>query len=360
MWHSDFFAFCTALKPAELKAIKELSWARSLAAGAVLYSPGEPGNALYIITQGLVEAQFQKPRHGVNSEFLGRGDVIGDIEALLGIRRTQLVRAQETSSVHCFPRANFAELLRLVPSFYQYLCAQMAYRLLTERELALEQTQSLELSGRISNFDLTTIYQTVVSSGQTGELSIKHQNAEPLGAFYFESGRLCAGQFQHLVGEEAFWQLFLSDKLSGTFSFSVGKRPLANLIESGKIRRHGGDMLITALQFQDELHVLKRGMPSGSVLFRARTTKLNWDDRTSDELREVAQQVLQVLSHDLKTVADLYLQCNICELKLYRVVAELLRSEQICSISKSNQLRGETVPATTIDLGPTKTSLGQR
>ena len=201
MWHSDFFAFCTALKPAELKAIRELSWTRSLAAGAVLYSPGEPGNAFYVINQGVLEAHFQKPRHGAKSEFLGRGDTIGDVETFLGIRRTQLVRAHEASNVQCFPRANCAELLRLVPSFYQYLCAQMAYRLLTERELAVEQPHALELSGRISNFDLTTIYQTVVSSGQTGELSIKDQNAEPLGAFYFESGRLCEGQFQHLVGE---------------------------------------------------------------------------------------------------------------------------------------------------------------
>ena len=89
--------------------------------------------------------------------------------------------------------------------------------------------------------------QTVVSSGQTGELTIKYENAEPLGAFYFESGRLRAGQFQHLTGEDAFWQLFLSDKLSGTFSFSVGERPLTDWIESGQIRRSGGEMLITAL-----------------------------------------------------------------------------------------------------------------
>jgi CRP-like cAMP-binding protein len=347
MRHSDFFAFCSALKPAELKAITDLSWVRDLPPGAVLYSPGEPGNALYIVNQGILEARSQKPRHGAKSELLGQGDMIGDVEVFLGIHRTQLVRAHESASLQCFPRANFAELLRLVPSFYQYVCAQIAYRLFTERELAREQTHVLELSGRISNFDLATIHQTVASSGQTGQLSIRDDNAEPLGVFYFESGRLCAGQFQHLIGEEAFWQLFLSDTLSGTFSFSVGERPPSNWIESGQIRRHAGDMLITALQFRDELEALKKGMHRNSDALTARTTELDWSGRSPEELREVAQHVLKVLSRDAHTMAGLYRKCSVCELKLYQVVTELLRSEQVSFAVESNLPNGE-FPATAL------------
>src|SRR6266403_2586361 len=126
----DFFAFCTTLKPSELKAIGELSWIRNLAEGEVLYSPGEPGNALYIVDRGVLEALPQKGRQNAKSGFLGRGDLTGDIEVFLDIRRAQLVRVQEAASLQCFPRANFPALLRLVPSFYQYVCEQMAYRLL--------------------------------------------------------------------------------------------------------------------------------------------------------------------------------------------------------------------------------------
>jgi hypothetical protein len=359
MRHCDFFAFCAALKPAELKAIRELSWARDLAEGAVLYSPGEPGNALYIINHGVLEALPQKGRHS-QTIVLSRGDIIGDVEAFLDIRRTQSVRAQEAANLQCFPRTNFAELLRLVPSFYQYICGQMAYRLFTERDLAGEETHSLELSGRISNFDLTTIHQTVVSSGQTGELSIKDENAEPLGAFYFKSGRLCAGQFQHLVGEEAFWQLFLSNKLSGTFSFSVGERPVSDLIESGQIRRNAGDMLITALQFRDELHALKKGMHQNSETLRARTKELHWSGGAPDELRELAQQVLKLVSKGGKTMDDLYRQCSVCELKLYQIVTELLYSDQAYFATDVDQLSGEVTPSTMIELQTTDAHSGHR
>lgn len=352
MRHRDFLAFCTALKQAELKAIGELSWVRDLAQGAVLYSPGEPGNALYIINQGVLEALPKKGHHNAKSIFLGCGDIIGDVEVFLDIQRTQLVRAHEAARLQCFPRTHFAELLRHVPSFYQYVCAQMAYRLFTERDLAGEQTHSLELSGRISNFDLTTIHQTVVSSGQTGELTIKDENAAPLGAFYFESGRLCAGQFQHLLGEEAFWQLFLTDKLSGTFSFSVGQRPLTDWIEWGQIRRSGGEMLITALQFRDELQVLKKGMHQTSKRLTACTSELSWNSGAPNDLRELAQKVFEVVACGAQTIADLYRKCSVCELRLYQAVTELLDSGQISFTAGVDQVGGEMPARIGMDAQP--------
>ena len=352
MRHRDLPAFCTSLKPSELKAIGELSWVRHLAPGAVLYSSGEPGNALYIINHGVLEVLPQKNHPSARSVFLARGDIVGDVEVFLDIRRTQSVRAHEAASLQCFPRANFPELLRLVPSFYQYVCAQMAYRLFAERELASEQSHSLELSGRISNFDVTTIHQTIASSGQTGELRMKDENAEALGAFYFESGRLRAGQFQHLTGEEAFWQLFLTDKLSGTFSFSVGERPLANWIESGQIRRSGGEMLITALQFRDELDALKKGMHQNSETLTARTSNLHWSDGAPNELKEVAAQVLNLLSQSAKTMADLYRQCSVCDLKLYQVVTELICSDQVGFTAKPDGASGKMSADTKMDVEP--------
>src|SRR5204863_1388457 len=107
------------------------------------------------------------------SFFLSRGDVLGEVEVFSESPRTRLVRAHEESSLQCFPRANFGELVKSVPSFFRYLCGQMAGRLVRARELAVEQHHGQELSGRISTFDLTTIHQTIVNSGQTGELRIR-------------------------------------------------------------------------------------------------------------------------------------------------------------------------------------------
>src|SRR5689334_2101603 len=102
----DFVAFSSTLKPLELKAIGELSWVRHLAEGDVLYSPSEPGNALYVINRGTLEVVTPR-KNGPpgNMLHLTRGDVIGDVEVFGDTPRLQLVRAHEASSLQCFPRA---------------------------------------------------------------------------------------------------------------------------------------------------------------------------------------------------------------------------------------------------------------
>jgi hypothetical protein len=142
----------------------------------------------------------------------------------------------------------------------------------------------------------------------------------------------------------------LSEKLSGTFSFSVGERPVSDWKESGQIRRNAGDMLITALQFRDELHALKKGMHQNSDTLRARTTELHWSSGAPDELKKLAQQVLKLVSKGSKTMDDLYRQCSVCELKLYQIVTELLYSDQAYFANDVDQLGGEATPSPMIGL----------
>ena len=332
MQSCDFFAFCTSLKRQELKAIGELSWVRHMVQGEVLYYPGDPGNALYIVNKGILEVAPAKPGQGEHAFYLSRGDVIGDIEVFSEAPRTRLVRAHEDTSLQCFPRANFDEMLGRVPSFFRYLCEQMAARLLQARELAVQQHNALELSGRISNFDLATIHQTVVNSGQTGELRIKDEHAETIGAFYFEAGRLSAAQFQHLTGDEAFWQLFLIETLSGTFSFSTAEKPLTDSIQSTRISPSGGDLLIVALQYRDEFIALKSQMPALEGKLTTSASSLNWNGGAAEHLAPLANRVWDVVSQKPRTLPEVYRQCSACELKVYQVVDELYRSKQLSTV----------------------------
>jgi CRP-like cAMP-binding protein len=329
MQNCDFFAFCTSLKRPELRAIGELSWVRHMGKGEVLYYPGDPGNALYIVNRGLLEVGPEKNGQSNHTFYLSRGDVIGDIETFSESPRTRLVRAHEEASLQCFPSANFPQLVRVVPSFFRYLCEQMAGRLLKARELAVEQHNAMELSGRISTFDLTTIHQTVINSRQTGELSIKDESSETIGAFYFEAGRLSAGQFQHLTGDEAFWQLFLIETLSGTFSFSATEQPLTNWIQSARITEVSSDPLIVALQYRDEFYALKSEMDPGPAKLTPRAAALHWNGGAPEHLASLAKQVWGVVSRKPGTINEVYRQCSACEFKVYQVVHELLRTEQI-------------------------------
>lgn len=326
----DFFAFCTSLKRPELKAIGELSWVRHMAKGEVLYHPGEPGNALYIVNRGILEVIPPKGSLSSQRMKLSRGDVIGDIEAFSDSPRTRLVRAfEDDTSLQCFPQANFDELLRVVPAFFRYLCGHMAGRLMQAQDLPLQQSHGLELTGRMSTFDLTTIHQTVVNSGQTGELQIKDESSETVGAFYFEAGRLSAGQFQHLTGDEAFWQLFLIDVLSGTFSFSAAEKSLTESVQSARIDSSGGDRLIVALQYRDEFNALRPQLPSPTVKLKPVAANLTWNDTASQHLASLANKVWEVVSRRPLTIHEIYRHCSACELKVYQVVHELLQSNQI-------------------------------
>jgi CRP-like cAMP-binding protein len=324
----DFFAFCTSLSRPELRAVGELSWVRHLSEGEVLYRPGDPGNALFIVNRGEVEVVPEAP--GASIVRLTRGQVFGDVEALSEVPRTNLVRALGIASVQCFPRANFHGLVRSVPSFFCYLCEQMALRVVQTSDHAGTLEEHAPLSGRISHFDLTTVHQTIANSGQTGQLSIKDDQAETIGAFYFERGHPSAGQFHHLTGEEAFWQLFLNETLSGTFSFSVGEKSMARWIESRQMVRRTGDLLITALQFRDELNALKKKIqpPSGAKLI-PKKPDLHWNGGAPEALRPVADRVWDLLNRKPLSIGEVFQQCSVCELKIYQVVNQLLSEEQV-------------------------------
>jgi CRP-like cAMP-binding protein len=324
----DFFGFCTSLKPLELKAIGQLSHTRHLAAGETIYAPGDPGDAFYIINRGVVEAVRSSGRN-VSDTYLARGDIFGDVEVLTERPRKYLVRTREPVSLQCFPRQNFPELVRRAPSFFQYLSEQLAFRLAQARDLALAQNQPLELSGSLSNFDLVTVYQTIVNSAQTGELKISNDKSELISAFFFEKGQPRCGQFEHLTGEEAFTQLFLSEDLRGTFSFSSGDRPVSDWIQSEQIVRNPEEMLISALQGRDELNDMKRRMSEGAAMLRRRKNNLCEQTGPLGELQPVAEQIWKFVSQGPATLSNLFQHCSFCELKIYAAVDDLVESQHL-------------------------------
>ena len=75
----DFFAFCTSLKPIELKAIGALSRVEHLGAAETFYAVGDPGEKLYIINRGVVELVDEAANRIGTGTFLSRGDVFGEV-----------------------------------------------------------------------------------------------------------------------------------------------------------------------------------------------------------------------------------------------------------------------------------------
>jgi CRP-like cAMP-binding protein len=326
MPNRDFFAFCTQLKPLELKAIGALSQVRHLSEGEIVYAPGDSGDTLFIISRGVVEVVRSISKKSPADAYLSRGDIFGEVEALMELPRKYLVRTHEPVSLQCFRRQDFAQLAERVPSFFQYLSEQLAFRLQQASDLSLAQSHCLELSGSLSNFDLITIYQTIANSAQTGQLRIANEKSELISAFFFEKGQPVCGQFEHLTGEEAFWQLFVNAALTGTFSFSTGDRPLNDWIQSERITRNAGEMLINALQGRDEFDELKQRFSEGTATLHRQKNNLVWPAVAPPDLQPVAEQVWQLASAGPVTLAALFRHCSVCELKIYQVVDELIQS----------------------------------
>lgn len=321
----DFFAYCTSLKLLELKAIGELSRVRHLGEGETIYSTGDPGDSLFIINRGVVEV-IQPSAQNSPATYLSRGDVLGDVETLSGLPRKQIARTCEPVSIQCFQLKDFPELIKRVPSFFHFLSGQLASRLSQARDLAMTQSHCLELSGNLSNFDLITVYQTIANSSQTGQLRIANTAGELVSAFFFEQGQPRCGQFEHLTGEEAFWQLFVNEQLTGTFTFSTTELPEKDWIQSERITKNASEMLINALQGRDEFAELKQKFADGAATLERAKASLSWPAGAPPESLTVAEHVWKFSGKGPVTVEQIFRQCAVCELKVYQIVDELLQS----------------------------------
>ena len=322
----DFFAFCTSLRPIELKAIGALSRVEHLAAAETVYKAGDPGDTLYIINRGVVEVLDETGRAAGSGTFLSRGDVFGEVEVFTAQPRRHGVRACEPVSLQCFKRDDFPEILQRLPAFFRFLCDELAHRLADTRVAAPAPVRCLELSGSLANFDLVTIYQTIVNSSQTGELSIRSDSGELISTFHFEAGQPRSGVFDHLIGEEAFWQLFLAEDIPGTFSFSSrGDAPLEEATEP-EITRAPGEMLIHALQGRDEIHVLKRELPDPAVILERGKPHLSAENVGPISLRPLIEQIWRYSDKRRVPLRSLYPRFDFCEVKIYQAVSALVRS----------------------------------
>ncbi len=307
----DFFSFCTTLRPIELKALGELSHVRHLQKGELIYTTGELAEEVYSVNRGVVEVIQLIPGESDERSFVTRGDIFGVADALGKMPRSRSARAQETVSLQCFNRENFVAISQRVPSFLLFLCEQMAHRL-NQVRAGKGPGVSQKLSGSLANFDLITVHQTIISSGQTGELEVLNEHNERIATFYFQGGALRSGQFQQLTGEEAFWQLFLSDDIPGSFSFASGVQPITDCLQSVET---------------DPNTLLQRLAPS-----------FEWPPDAEPELKPLAERIWNYSFDRRFTINELFRQNAVCELKIYLVVSEMLRIGQIATVHPTPQL----------------------
>ncbi len=326
MPENDFFAFCSSLPLPELRAISKLSRVRHFLQDERVYSPGDPGDELFVINRGLVEITSEASHSGMPT-ILSRGDIFGEIGPFLGVARSQTARARGPLSVQCFRGDDFPELRQQVPPFFFFLCQKLAHQLFQAREIGRSQNGARELVGSLANFDVVTIYQMIVRSMQTGLLAIVDENGETTCEFYFDKGIPRRGRFQHLKGEEAFWQLFIQARRGWTFSFSQEAVPSAEWTDESAISGNADEILLKAIHMRDEFEDLCKRMKAETASLKRKQLNFVWPRTDLEELRPLAEEIWQIAYSQPISLENLYQRCGVCSLKVYRAVEEMLGSE---------------------------------
>jgi CRP/FNR family cyclic AMP-dependent transcriptional regulator len=123
-----------------LQRLAAASRVRAVRAGELLFSQGEPGEAVYVVQAGRIAIVLATPdgREMVINQ-MRPGDFFGELALLPGQTHTANAAAREASRVLCIHNAAFLAELEAQPRFMRYLLDTLAGRLRasSERESAL-------------------------------------------------------------------------------------------------------------------------------------------------------------------------------------------------------------------------------
>jgi len=101
-----------------------------LSQGETLFQPGDPSDALYFIIKGQLKAVFtQKDGSQVVLSKMGAGEIVGEIQILLGGKRTIIVTAINNTQLLKLPKAAFESLVEKSPEVLQKMAGVISQRL---------------------------------------------------------------------------------------------------------------------------------------------------------------------------------------------------------------------------------------
>lgn len=254
----DFQQLYRSLTPEHQNLIDEASERLWCYAGDELIHQDEASDSVFIIEEGAVEVIIEtaSAKSTPPLTYLGRGDIIGELGVLNQRARSATVRAAIDVFYRRIESADFIRLLTRIPGFGAFIAHRLAMRLANTTTSLAFNSVCMDLSGKLPQFDLISVFFTVSRSGVTGELRIVDENRENVGNFFFNNGCMLHARFRHLQGIEAAWQVFLEDALQGAFSFKhsqIASRPVDEGFETSLAI---DDLLMKAAVMRDEYHRL--------------------------------------------------------------------------------------------------------
>jgi CRP-like cAMP-binding protein len=248
--------------------------------GEYVFRENEQRFELYVIRRGVVE--ILKKDQAADREtvvaYLCPGECFGEMAMLTGRPRSAAARVPEEAEILEIPAETY-EYLTSNNIFLRRLCEILALRLeQTDIKVAGEQHRK-ELQGDLRYFDLGTVMQTLINSGQSGVMVIETPQRHQADLVFAE-GRILQARFRRLEGEQAFYQIFQED-LEGKFMFQgqdIDPRSIAAPIAMGPM-----NLLLEAMRMKDETPVFLRKIDNMDRAFNPTRKMLVWEDKATLE-----------------------------------------------------------------------------
>jgi CRP-like cAMP-binding protein len=325
----DFHSYYETLDESQrvmLDRFCEKGWAPH---NQIICKQGSESEAVFIIEDGMVEVIMEVP--GVASPtptaYVSRGDMVGELGILNERPRSATLRAASDVVYRRLSRDNFEHLLTTFPGFAIFIAKLLAHRLgNTPTQKSAYNSAGAGLSGKLPDFDLLTVFQTLRDSSLDGEFILSDINsaAEIAGLFIVE-GAICAAHYGHLKGREAVWQLFITADQPAAFAFKPVEVPSFIIDNDNVTHIEINDVLMQGAVKRDEFHQLARGLRRMEGEVKRLGIQLKW---MTPEIPEVSLEVWRCLEYKPHTMLDIWHACSGSMLIVGQTVQYLLDTKQ--------------------------------
>ncbi|MEM1157171.1 MAG: cyclic nucleotide-binding domain-containing protein [Verrucomicrobiota bacterium] len=322
---SDFFERL----PAEQQAlIEQNSDIRTREAGQILIRQDESSDTTFVIEQGTVEVSVDIPDAKVSPPltYLGKGDFVGEIGVLTDAMRTATVKAASEVTFRQFSDSKFKFLLLQVPGMAAFVARRLARQVTHTTASVSYNSACMDLSGKLPEFDLISVFYTVCSGAGTGELRVLSDRKDNIGMFFFNQGQIAKARFRHLNGPEACRQMFAEGELVGAFSYRKQDQPSAPFPEEAGMHMSIDDLLMDGALMRDIFDNLPVNLKH---LQGAMQLSYMPNDFESDAVREYASIIFETCGMEPIKLADAWVKTGLSHVPFAQGIQALEHLEAV-------------------------------
>jgi len=236
-----------------LKRVVAAGKVRVLSRGDLLFEAGDPADRIHLVVRGAIEIVRATPDHPEPAPvaYITPGELIGDMALFTGSKRRSSGRVPESVEVWTLTRKVFDHFARSVEGYGLELAAVFARRLEGFITRMRRQARRKELAGQLRYFDMPTVVQTLVSSSQTGILTLLDAKGKTVAEVLLRDGAVDRARCGEKEGEEGFYEIFLLGD-EGEFLFRTASEVEPDAVSAKPIELTAMNLLIEAMRRKDE------------------------------------------------------------------------------------------------------------